>query len=307
MKSYRELCEPSKSAIISNIQHFSLHDGPGVRTTVFFKGCNLHCAWCHNPETISPNIQIAYNKKRCILCRSCVDVCVQQARRFQEGEIFLDADKCITCGACADACPTNALELYGTVMPLKDILSECLRDKHVFPDFGGVTFSGGECLLQIEQLLFLASELRKKGVHVCVDTALNTSWSVLERLIPVTDLFLVDLKAGTEMTHKKYTGASQRAIIQNLKRLTERTACWIRIPIIRNVNDMDSEIDAMIGHLHSAGPYLQKIQLLQYHSLGEAKYIWLSQTQPEFQAPTEKRQNEILNRFREEGFCAEWN
>lgn len=307
MKSYKEPCEPSNCAIISNIQHFSLHDGPAVRTTVFFKGCNLHCAWCHNPETISPNIQIGYNQKRCILCGSCVAACPQQARSLQEGNVLLDTEKCIHCGDCAETCPTNALELYGTVMPLNDILSECLRDKQVFPDFGGVTFSGGECLLQIEQLVFLASELREKGVHVCVDTALNTSWSVLERLIPVTDLFLVDLKAGTEMTHKKYTGASQRAIIQNLKRLTERAACWIRIPIIHGVNDMDSEIDGMIAHLHTFGPHVEKIQLLQYHSLGEAKYTWLSKTKPEFQPPTQTRQNEILNRFWAEGYCAEWN
>lgn len=307
MKSLKEPCGQSETATITNIQHFSLHDGPGIRTTVFFKGCNLRCTWCHNPETLEAAPQLGVDDSRCIGCGACEQACPNRLHRVAEAGHAFDRARCSGCGACVEACPTNALMLYGRAVPLEEIIRECGRDQAVFPDFGGITFSGGECLLQAEQVFSLASALKQRGIHICVDTALNVPWSVVEALLPVVDLFLADLKAGTEETHRRYTGASQQRIRENLQRLSDCANCWIRIPMVHGVNDTEQELVAMKTYISGLGAGLQRVQLLAYHALGGSKYRWLSMDVPQFEPPAQPAQEGIRQYLEAAGVPTEWN
>lgn len=328
MKLSSEPCATAETAFITNIQHFSLHDGPGVRTTVFFKGCNLHCAWCHNPETISPKGQVGFDVRRCIGCGTCGEVCPSRLHKMKTGlhemgvtdyvkkESSLEGEDvrhewlrkgCVACGRCVEACPANALELYGKHVSLSEIEKACMRDKQNFPGFGGVTFSGGECLLQARQVFYLASKMKAEGIPVCVDTALHLPWKTVEGVLPVTDLFLIDMKAGLSDTHKKYVGVSNERICENLKRLTHVADCWVRIPVVHGVNDTEEEVGAMINALGGTGERLKKIQLLTYHTLGEPKYRAMGMGMPRFETPDAKRQEWMLEEFRRTGVCVEWN
>ena len=328
MKLSSEPCGMAETAFITNIQHFSLHDGPGIRTTVFFKGCNLHCAWCHNPETVSLKGQVGFDAGRCIGCGTCGEVCPTQLHKIKKtlqeievtnyGKIESFRDKeagrhewiregCLACGRCVEACPANALELYGRHVSIFEIEKECMRDKENFPGFGGVTFSGGECLLQARQVFCLASKMKTEGIHVCVDTALHLPWDKIEGVLSVTDLFLVDMKAGLSDTHKKYVGMPNDRICENLKRLTHVADCWIRIPVVHGVNDTKEEVGAMLKILGGMGGHLKKIQLLTYHTLGESKYRSLGLDMSRFEKPDMKRQEWMLEEFRRTGVCVEWN
>ena len=175
---------------ITNIQHFSVHDGPGVRTTVFTKGCNLKCQWCHNPETIQAKPQISYNEELCIGCGMCTQICPEHHRfDVQNGRHIYERKDCKVCEKCAEQCPTNALSVYGVSKTVEEIVEEAYRDSMVFPEFGGVTFSGGECLLQAKNIKKTAEILKQRGIHICIDTALNVAWDTIEGILPYTDLF----------------------------------------------------------------------------------------------------------------------
>ena len=174
---------------ITNIQHFSVHDGPGVRTTVFTKGCNLKCQWCHNPETIQAKPQISYNEELCIGCGMCTQICPEHHRfDVQNGRHIYERKDCKVCEKCAEQCPTNALSVYGVSKTVEEIVEEAYRDSMVFPEFGGVTFSGGECLLQAKNIKKTAEILKQRGIHICIDTALNVAWDTIEGILPYTDL-----------------------------------------------------------------------------------------------------------------------
>ena len=307
MKLFNEPCGMDNSAFITNVQHFSLHDGPGIRTTVFFKGCNLHCQWCHNPETISGKSQVGVDIRNCIGCGICELVCPDHLHSVKANRHTFMREKCQGCGKCVEACPAGALQMYGQEVSLVEIIKKCTRDKDIFPDFGGVTFSGGECLLQADRVLLLAAEMKKRGIHVCVDTALNVPWSVIEPLIAVTDLFLVDIKSGTEETHKRYTNVSNRRIVENLKRLTKVSDCWVRIPVIHGINDTEKEVEAMRTLLGEVGEHLKKIQMLSYHTFGEAKYRCLDLEMKSFEAPNGTDQERMLKVLLETGVTVEWS
>ena len=189
---------------------------------------------------------------------------------------------------------------------VRPMLCQCM-ELVVFPEFGGVTFSGGECLLQAKNIKKTAEILKQRGIHICIDTALNVAWDTIEGILPYTDLFLVDVKAGTEDTHRKYTGVTNRMIKENLQKLSQEADIWIRIPMVHNVNDTEQELDEIIKYISSLGDGVKKIQLLKYHSLGKMKYQWIGKECVKFEEPDEVHREYILSRMRKLPFYVEWN
>jgi len=266
------------NATIFNIQKFSVNDGPGIRTTVFLKGCPLACAWCHNPESIHPQPELVYFNKKCMGCHLCLNVCKQSALLADGHKIKIDRSKCIRCGACTEACPTEALQIAGKEMSLDDIMTEIHKDVVFYQQSGGgVTFSGGEPMVQIDALEALLKRSKADGLHTVLDTSGHAKWEDFERILDYTDLFLFDIKHLEEEMHLLYTGVSNKMILENLRQLSERKAAiGLRIPIIPGVNDDDGHIDEL-GKLLSA-LNIQKIFLLPYHGIARGKYERLGQT-----------------------------
>lgn len=257
----------SHTGRVFNIQRFSTHDGPGIRTTVFFKGCNLHCRWCHNPESISLKPQLELNADLCIGCGSCFNKCSFHMID-QTGAHIIDRRQCKACGECVDTCFAKGITLVGKDISSDKLMEDILTDKLYFEQSGGgVTFSGGECMIQPEFLAELVAECRKEGIHTAVDTAGNVPWNYFEKVN--ADLYLYDLKAVDPELHKALVGVDNKLILENLKCLSdEGKRMWIRIPYVPGCND--GEIPAMAEFLR--GIKAEKIELLPYHRLGEGKY-----------------------------------
>ena len=278
---------------VFNIQRFSVNDGPGIRTTVFLKGCNLHCRWCHNPESISPRQQLMFKREKCILCRRCEQVCPRGVHSFLEDH-SIEREKCILCGKCVEVCPENTLSIIGTDMSAEQVIEIVLKDKTYYENSnGGVTISGGEPLLQsvfVKKILSLAKE---NNISTAVDTAGNVSYSVFEEIMEYTDLFLFDIKTVDPELHVKYTGASNKRILQNLYQLLEDSCkIHVRIPLIRGVNDSlenAREIKKLLGQYSN----LEEIRLLPYHDLGLSKGKGLGITQSQFLAPDKEQMQKI--------------
>ncbi len=272
--------------LIFNIQRFSIHDGPGIRTTVFFKGCNLRCFWCHNPESVSPRAEIQFFPDKCILCGACVAACpngaqVLTAQDGSEMKRFYLRDRCQSCFSCTPECFSGALVQIGRKVTLSDLLVEIERDREYYRfGQGGVTFSGGEPLLQVELLKALLAGCRERGIHCAVDTAGNVAWSILSEVIPLADLFLYDVKAFDEEIHRKATGAGNRRILANLRRLSESgREIWVRIPVVPGVNDAPEEVAAIADFLAPLAG-IRWVELLPFHTLGSEKYASLDRAYP---------------------------
>ncbi len=263
--------------LIFDIQHASFVDGPGVRTTVFFKGCNLRCAWCHNPESQGAEREMLYYRDTCTDCGKCREVC-------QNG-----LEGCTLCGKCEAYCPSHARTVCGKEMTVDMVLSEVVKDKAFYENSGGgVTFSGGECMLQIDFLEALLRACRENGIHTAVDTAGYVPYTSFERILPFTDLFLYDIKIATDALHKKYIGVSNKLILKNLRRLSESGAnILIRIPVIGGVNDSDEEMNKIAELLR--GIRHTGVELLPYHALGEHKYAALGKESYAFAPPSAER------------------
>ena len=260
------------NAWINNIQRFSIHDGPGIRTTVFFQGCNLRCQWCHNPDTISMKPVFRYIEKRCIKCGACVRKCEDGALRWEERPFWREK-ACVSCGACQKACPVQACSLSAKKMTSQEIMDVVLRDKPFYDSSGGgITCSGGEPVISTVFLYDLLNISKKYNIHTAVDTAAALSWEHYETLLPVTDLFLVDYKHEDDTIHRKNTGMGNRLIRDNLRRFA---ICGkpviIRIPVIPEFNADDSVINAMAVYLNKI-KFKGTVELLKLHHLGEDKY-----------------------------------
>lgn len=280
---------------IFNIQHFSVHDGPGVRTVVFFKGCNLHCRWCHNPESIRGEKEILLYPDRCIGCGACVKQCPAGAHSFTEGGHRIDRNKCIHCFRCCEECYADALVCVGEETDTETVMDEIRRNKGYFDHSGGgVTFSGGECMLQTEPLLELLKSCRREGIHTAVDTAGNVPWSSLEEVLPWTDLFLYDIKAFDPKVHKACTGVTNERILENFRSLADRGAVvTVRIPYVPELNG--TQLEGIASFL-SGYPQI-RAELLPYHSMGNSKYHALEETFFAGTAPDKKAVEQLKKKY----------
>ena len=249
------------TGMVFDISHSSFVDGPGLRTTVFFKGCNLRCDWCHNPESQNHAPCKMFYADKCIGCGACKSVCPSPK-------------KCLLCGRCGDVCPTGAVSVCGKRRSVRDILSEVLRDRDFYGLDGGVTFSGGECMLQIDFLETLLKACKERELHTCVDTAGNVPFALFERVLPFTDLFLYDIKAVSPEKHLAWTGADNAQLLSNFKRLYALgVKILVRVPIIPERNGDMEEMRKIAEFL--AGYPEVPVELLAYHRLGESKYAGL--------------------------------
>ncbi len=262
------------TGIVFNIQKYSIHDGPGIRTTVFLKGCPLRCQWCHNPEGQSPEPELALWPSRCLReCRECLSVCDRQALSKTPSLLSLDKDKCNLCGKCAEVCPSRAVEIAGRRLSVTEVMEEVQKDLMFHDESGGgVTFSGGEPLMQPEFLEVLLEESKKRGMHTVVDTCGYAKPEVIDRISEKVDLYLYDLKVMDDRKHRQFTGGSNAIILENLKKLDEKEKeVVVRIPIIPGVNDGEKDIEDILGFLGLL-KNSHRLSLLPYHDLGKEKY-----------------------------------
>jgi pyruvate formate lyase activating enzyme len=262
--------------VIFNIQRYSTHDGPGIRTTVFLKGCPLNCLWCHNPESQAPGIEMMYWEKRCIRCMSCVEKCPQGALRREDDSIVYLKHKCILCGICTSICPTKAREVAGKEVTSDLVMKEILKDSIFYDESqGGVTFSGGEPIMQEEFLCELLDRCKDEYIHTVLDTSGFTHWDVLERLVSKVDLFLYDIKIMNSEKHREYTGVPNEIILENLRKLSDRHCrIFVRIPILPGINDDAENLRAMAAYLTDLN--IEQVNILPYHDMAIDKYNRLS-------------------------------
>ncbi len=288
------------TGIVFDIRRYSIHDGPGIRTAVFFKGCPLHCWWCHNPESQSRGIEMMYRESRCIRCGACIDTCAEGALSWENEAVVTDSEKCTLCGACAETCYAEAREAIGREMTVAAVMAEVVRDVAFYDQSGGgVTFSGGEPLLQPDFLLALLRACKEQELHTIVDTSGFAAWKVLDRIRPYVDLFLYDLKLMEEASHRRFTGVSNKPILENLRALSSQGhRIILRIPVIPGIND-DDETIRQIGMFAGTLSHLSEVNLLPYHHIGADKYARLNKTYqlPDTRPPSEERLAEIAQQL----------
>ncbi len=259
---------------VFEIERYATEDGPGIRTVLFLKGCNLRCIWCQNPESQQPQPQIMYSQKKCAACETCVHVCPTAAvsRRDPFGYVT-DHDKCILCGECVDRCFYGARQIIGEKYTVEDLLKEIMKDKTYYDESGGgVTVSGGEPLLQFKELNDLLFRLKDRGVHTALETAGFVDWRIIENISRMVDLFYFDFKHIDSQLHEKYTGVPNELILENLKKLSYlHKNLVIRIPVIPGINEKEEILGRMFNHLvNETG--VRQVELLPYHRLGMGKY-----------------------------------
>ena len=267
---------------VSTVQKYSTKDGPGIRNTVFLKGCPLGCLWCSNPELIRPLPDLLYTQEKCVQCGTCIEICPHQALFFgADGFIQVDRLKCAGCGDCVAACPESALELVGKYMTVDELVTELLKDKVFYQtSHGGVTFSGGEPLWQAGFVARVAKRMKEEGIPTALDTAGDVSWCRFEEVLPYIDLVLYDIKAADHELHRQLTGRENDLIVMNAKLLAERNVpMHVRLVLVPGLNDSLDEIKArmdIVAELSS----VQQVDLLPYHRYGVGKYARLGLDYP---------------------------
>lgn len=260
------------NGLIFDIQRFALHDGPGIRTTVFLKGCPLRCWWCHNPESQSFQPELSFRQDNCRDCLSCVAVCPAGAHEERNGRHELTRSRCELAGRCVKACPHEALQIIGRKMSIEEIIEEVLKDKDYYErSGGGVTISGGEPMAQFEFTRTLLHAAKAHGIHTCLDTSGFASQEKFAALLEDVDLFLYDYKATDAALHKSFTGVSNHAILRNLHFLySKRARIMLRCPLVPGVNDSPAHLSG-IAALAARYPGLEGIEIMPYHAMGRDK------------------------------------
>lgn len=294
-------------SLITSIQKYSIHDGDGIRTTVFFKGCLLKCVWCHNPETQSYQKQPSYDREKCVGCRSCEAACPHNAIHEEGGKVVTDPSLCDACGTCTDHCNYNLREIIGKEYTVDELVKELRKDEMFYEESGGgVTLSGGEVMTaDMDYVEELCKKLRKYGITVTVDTCGHAPYENFERILPYVDTFLYDIKTMDNELHKKYMGAGNERILSNLEKLSEAGArIYIRIPVIKEVNGTDEAMQAVIGWLREKNIHVANVNLLPYHNTGSAKYEKIGKIYEGagLHAPAGEEMEHFTELFREAGF-----
>ncbi len=279
------------NGILLDLKRFAVHDGPGIRTTFFLKGCPLKCIWCHNPESISFRPQLAYYEHKCIHCGECVSACPEQANVMREDKHVFRPELCVSCGKCEPFCLGKALKLHGKTMNTEEALALAREDLTFYRESGGgVTLSGGEPLMQAEFTLEFLAALKADGIHTALDTCCFVSRDVLAKTLPLTGLYLVDFKHADGGMHRKLTGQDNRKIIENLRFLSESGAeIEIRIPFVPGCNDSSENMEAT-GEILSSMRGITCVKLLPYHSLARTKYaaLGMPDTMPQAESPSDE-------------------
>ncbi|MBK5208148.1 MAG: glycyl-radical enzyme activating protein [Flavobacteriaceae bacterium] len=296
------------TGLIFDIKKFAINDGPGIRLTVFFKGCNLQCQWCHNPESISPKVQKMYNAKKCIGTLSCVENCPNDALKMTPEGIVTDYNICNLCGKCAEVCPTKAFEMLGAAVPIFELMKKIDNEAIFFDQSGGgVTFSGGEPLMHSEYLIEALKECGKRMYHRVVDTTAFANQEIVLEIAKHTELFLIDLKVMDSKIHKKFTGVNNEKILSNIVALA-KTNCELifRIPLIKDVNTSKENIEETAKFINSLEGNRTIVNLLPYHNIAENKHLKLGNSTnfEVFEAPAKTEINEIISVFKNYGITA---
>ena len=294
------------TATVFDIQRCSLHDGPGIRTTVFLKGCPLRCLWCHNPESMDSRPQLAFTASRCIGCRECLRACPNGVHAIVEGKRVINRGLCQRCGRCVEVCHSEALELMGREMALEEVLAEVARDQAFYASSGGgVTLSGGEPLLQPEFATAFLQACRRQGLHTVLDTSGYAPWESLLAVAREADLVLFDLKHTDDARHRELTSVSNRVILDNLARLaSEQIDLRVRAPVIPGCNDEEDNYRTMAAYLGRLDVRTLRVDLLPYHQLGSVKHSRLGTEYGlhNVKPPTSERLESLASILRTGGF-----
>ncbi|GHV88727.1 glycyl-radical enzyme activating protein [Spirochaetia bacterium] len=266
---------PSMTVTLLDIQRMSTEDGPGLRTTVFFKGCNLRCPWCHNPESIGRKPDLNWLSVKCMGCGICATVCERGVITRDSNGVHFDRPRCIACGHCTDECPQGAIELKGRPIEAETLFRELIKDRAYFGGEGGITLSGGEVMLQGEAVVMLAKLLKEAGIHVAVDTAGCYDFKLLEAMLPYMDMALYDIKIFDPARHLEITGGDNRLILENYRKLRDAgMRLWVRTPVIEGATDSAENIRAIGGFLREAG-LPERWELCSFNNLCRDKYTRL--------------------------------
>jgi pyruvate formate lyase activating enzyme len=262
--------------LVSKIQRYSIKDGPGIRTTVFLKGCSMQCEWCCNPELINPQPEILKDQNVCIHCGECFSNCPEDTILEEANEYVINRTLCTVCGICVEVCPVGAYELIGRTMSVNELVLELMKDQ-VFYEVsdGGITFSGGEPTLQYGFVKKVAQELKRNQIHIALDTCGNVPWAYLQELIDVIDLVLYDIKFANNDKHTRFTGESNEVIMQNAEKLSDiGIPLIIRLPLLPGINDTPDDINGIVSFIQGLET-VQRVDILPYHRLGIGKYLML--------------------------------